>query len=87
MSDQLLWSIGFTLVFVGFAIALIAAVLIFLKGAKSKGKVKGGGVVIIGPIPIIFGTDKESVKIILTLTIILIILLLVWMALYYRILQ
>jgi uncharacterized protein (TIGR00304 family) len=78
MSDQLLWDIGFTLVFVGFAIVFIAVVLFFLKGFKSKGgKVRGGGVVIIGPIPIIFGTDKESVKIILVLSIILIALLLI----------
>jgi len=80
MSDQLLWSIGLTLVFVGFAIAFIA-VLLFLRGFKSKeGKVRGGGVVIIGPIPVIFGSDKESVKIILVLSIILVALLLVLMA-------
>jgi uncharacterized protein (TIGR00304 family) len=84
MSEQLLWSIGSTLVFVGFAIVIIATILLFLKNAKSeKGKVKGGGVVIIGPIPIIFGTDKESVKIILILSIILMILVLVWIVIYY----
>lgn len=84
MSEQLLWSIGSTLVFVGFAIVIIAIILLFLKNAKSeKGKVKGGGVVIIGPIPIIFGTDKESVKIILVLSIILMILVLVWIVIYY----
>jgi len=77
MSDQWLWSIGLTLVFVGFAIAFVAVVLLFLRSFKEKGKVKGGGAVIIGPIPIIFGTDKESVKIILVLSIILIALLLV----------
>jgi len=78
MSDQLLWNVGLTLVFVGFAIAFIAVVLLFLKGFKNRGgKVRGGGAVIIGPIPIIFGTDKESVKFILVLTIILVALLLV----------
>jgi len=78
MSDQLLWSVGLTLVFVGFAIAFIAVVLLFLRGFKNKGgRVRGGGAVIIGPVPIIFGTDKESVKIILVLSIILIALLLV----------
>jgi uncharacterized protein (TIGR00304 family) len=90
MSEQWLWNTGFTLVLVGFAIAVIAVVLMFLKGAKgekSGDKVKGGGVVIIGPIPIIFGTDKESVKIILALSIILMILVLVWMVIYYKIFQ
>jgi uncharacterized protein (TIGR00304 family) len=86
MSDQLLWSIGLTLVFVGFAVAFMAVVLLFLKGLKSKeGKVRGGGAVIIGPIPIIFGTDKESVKFILVLSIILITLLLVLTVLWSNI--
>jgi uncharacterized protein (TIGR00304 family) len=86
MSDQLLWSIGLTLVFVGFAIALIAVVLLFLKGFKNKGgKIRGGGAVIIGPIPIIFGTDKESVKIILILSIILVVLLLILTVLWSNI--
>jgi len=88
MSDQLLWSVGLTLVFVGFAIAFVAVVLLFLKGLKSKsGKVQGGGAVIIGPIPIIFGTDKESVKLILVLSIILVVLLLVLMVFSYGIFQ
>ncbi|MCS7124256.1 MAG: DUF131 domain-containing protein [Candidatus Bathyarchaeota archaeon] len=30
---------------------------------------KGGGAVIIGPFPIVFGTDKESVKVVLWLSI------------------
>jgi len=74
-----------TLVFVGFAIAFIALVLLFLKGFKGKVKVKGGGAVIIGPFPIIFGTDKESVKLILILSIILIVLLLVLTVLWSKI--
>jgi len=87
MSDQWLWSVGLTLVFVGFALAFVAVVLLFLKGFKNKeGKVRGGGAVIIGPIPIIFGTDKESVKIILVLSIILIALLLVLTVLWSNIL-
>jgi uncharacterized protein (TIGR00304 family) len=88
MSEQLLWSIGLTLVFVGFAIVFVAVILLFLrgiKGEKGKGDVKGGGVIVIGPIPIIFGTDKESVKIILVLSIILMVLVLVWMVLQYKI--
>jgi uncharacterized protein (TIGR00304 family) len=88
MSEQLLWNVGLTLVFAGFALACIGVILLFLKGAKGgRSKVKGGGVVIIGPIPIIFGTDKESVKIILVLSIILMILLLGWIVLQYKIFQ
>jgi len=86
MSEQLLWSVGLTLFFVGFALAFIAVVLLFLKGFKGRGgKVRGGGAVVIGPIPIIFGTDKEAVKIILVLSIILVVLLLVLTVLWSNI--
>jgi len=78
MADQLLWDIGVTLILLGFAISFIAALLMVLSGVRGgKGRVKGGGAIIVGPIPIIFGTDKESLKIILVLSIILIALLLV----------
>jgi len=78
MADQFLWDIGVTLILLGFAISFIAALLMVLSGVRGgKGRVKGGGAIIVGPIPIIFGTDKESLKIILVLSIILIALLLV----------
>lgn len=78
MSDELLWSIGIGLVFVGFIVVFLAVVLLFDKSLRIKGgKVKGGGAVVIGPVPIIFGTDKESVRIILVLSIILVALLLI----------
>ena len=63
-------------------------ILMVLSGAKGgKSRVRGGGAVIIGPIPIIFGTDKESVKIILVLSIVLVALLLVFMLFSYGILR
>jgi len=78
MADQLLWNIGFSLILAGFVISFIAVLWLVLSGLKGgKGRVKGGGAIIIGPVPIIFGTDKESLKIILVLSIILIALLLV----------
>jgi len=42
-----------------------------VRGARSGGKVKGGGAILVGPIPIVFGTDKESMKIVLILAIVL----------------
>ena len=84
MADQIVTGIGVALVLIGFAVAFTAVIWLTLssaKGGKEKGRVKGGGVVIIGPIPVIFGTDKESVKIILLLSIALVILLLVFMLL------
>ncbi len=78
MAEQLLWNIGVSLIFLGFAVAFIAVLWLVLSGVKGgRGKVKGGGAIIIGPVPIIFGTDKESVKIILLLSIILVALLLI----------
>lgn len=72
-------SVGVALVLIGFAVAFIAMIWLILAGAKSgKGMVRGGGAVIIGPIPIIFGTDKESIKIILVLSIVLVVLLLAY---------
>jgi uncharacterized protein (TIGR00304 family) len=41
---------------------------------KVESKFKGGGVIMIGPIPIIFGSDKESAKIVIILAIILMLL-------------
>ncbi len=84
MSEQL-WNIGIVLILAGFFVTFVATVLLFLTAFKEKGKVKGGGAIIIGPFPIIFGTDKESVKILLLLSIVLIALLLVFMALSYSV--
>jgi uncharacterized protein (TIGR00304 family) len=79
LSDQLLWSVGLTLIVTGFALVFIATLLLAFRGARGKGKVKAGGVVIIGPVPIIFGTNKQTVKALLILSIILVTLLLIWM--------
>jgi uncharacterized protein (TIGR00304 family) len=77
MSGQLLFNLGVVLVFAGFIIAFIAVIFMFLTTMKGKGKVKGGGAVIIGPFPIVFGTDKESIKMLLLFSMALIILILV----------
>jgi len=88
LADQLLSNIGIVLILLGFAVAFIAMILMVLSGAKGgKSRVRGGGAVIIGPVPIIFGTDKESVKIILVLSIVLVALLLVFMLFSHGILR
>ena len=88
MADQLLSNIGIALFLIGSLVSFIAMILLVLSGAKGgKGKVRGGGVVIIGPIPIIVGTDKESVKIILILSFVLVALLLFLMLLSHGILR
>jgi len=81
-----LYALGIALVFVGVLIIVVAVILLSISGAK-KGKVKGGGAVIIGPIPIIFGTDKESLKTVLLLSLALTVLLVVAMIMYYLLLR
>jgi len=82
--DQALFNmLGVILVFTGFVIAFVAVLLWIFMTVKGGGKVRGGGAVIIGPFPIVFGTDKESVKVLLLLSIALIVLLLVFIAFSY----
>jgi len=87
MSGELLFNIGMILIFAGFLMAFIAVVLLFLMTLRGNGKIRGGGAVIIGPFPIVFGTDKESVKSLLLLSIALVVLVLVVMAFYYYLLR
>jgi len=51
----------------------LALFVVVVSLARSRGlKARGGAVVIIGPFPILFGTDKQSAKILLVLSIILV---------------
>jgi len=78
--------LGLVLVFVGVAVIIIAAILLSVSGAR-KGKVKGGGAILIGPIPIVFGTDKKSLKTVLLLSLALTVMLVVAMVVYYLLLR
>lgn len=83
MDAQTIYSLGIALIFAGIFIVLLAFLLLFYFSAKETGKIKGGGALIIGPFPIIFGTDKESVRTVLILSIILTILLIAAMVIFY----
>jgi uncharacterized protein (TIGR00304 family) len=61
---------GIALIFIGVLIVALA-VLLKPKRYAGKGTVKAGGAVIIGPVPIVFGTDKKTVKTVLILSILL----------------
>lgn len=67
---------GMVLVLVGILVILAG---IFKEMSESriegaaKSEVRGGGVILIGPFPIVFGTDKQSAVAVVILTIILII--------------
>jgi len=67
----------FALLLTGFIIVFIGILVIFLGlTGRGKGKVEGGGVIIIGPIPIVFGSSQKVSTILVVLAIILTILVL-----------
>ena len=81
-----LYALGIALIFVGVIVIVVAIALFSVSGA-GKGKLKGGGAIIIGPVPIIFGTDKKSLKTVLLLSLALTVTLLVAMIVYYLLLR
>ena len=48
------------------------------EAAREK-KIKGGGVILIGPIPIVFGTDKKYALILIILVIVLMLLAIIFL--------
>jgi uncharacterized protein (TIGR00304 family) len=80
-----LYGLGFALVFVGVFIIILTFLLFFFSGAKKQANAKGGGVIVIGPFPIVFGTDQESTKTFLVLSIVLVVVVLVTMIVSYLI--
>lgn len=78
MADSFLFNIGLLLGLAGFALAIVAIFVAILRSARGTGKVRGGGVVMIGPVPIVFGTDKESARTLILLAIVLMIVLLLF---------
>jgi len=78
LADNLLFNIGLLLALAGFALAIVAIFVAILRSSKGTRQVRGGGVVMIGPVPIVFGTDKGSVRILILLGIVLMIVLLLF---------
>lgn len=77
-----LYVLGVVLVVIGIVFVVVAIILASVDGVK-KGKVHGAGVVMIGPILIIFGTDKKSVKEAVALALILMIVVLIVYLLFW----
>jgi len=83
MLGPLLFHVGIFLILFGFILTFVILVLLILKSFKGEGKVKGGGAIVIGPFPIVFGTNRESVKMFLMLSIVLVTLVLIVMIFSY----
>ena len=81
MDASIFYALGITLFIVG-VIVIITAIILASSANPKKGKMKGAGVIMIGPIPIIFGTDKKSVKMAFALAlamIMLIVIIIYWL--------
>lgn len=73
------------LVFVGIGIILVGFLVVFLATAirgrsseegERRTEVRGGGVIMVGPIPIVFGSDAKWASVAMALAIVLIVVVL-----------
>lgn len=76
-----LCALGIVFIFAG--ILLIVVAIVLSVSVIGKGKVKGGGAIIIGPVPIIFATDKKLLKTVLLFSLAITVTLLVALIIYY----
>ncbi len=73
---------GFLIIFIGITLIIVGSILQATGVANDEDStVKTGGVVLIGPIPIIFGSDKRMA---ITGVILALILMFVYYILFYR---
>ena len=56
--------LGLGLTIIGIILAVLA--LTFMSASRGRG-IRGGGILLIGPIPILFGSDRQSVKLLILL--------------------
>jgi uncharacterized protein (TIGR00304 family) len=80
------YAFGLALIIIGVIVVVLAIVLSSARGGRIS-KVKGAGVIMIGPIPIIFGTDNKSIKTVLALALALTIALITAIIVYYWLLR
>jgi len=67
-------TLGILITFIGFFIIFFTIIYsIFKSAGKGEVKAEGGGVIIIGPIPIVFGSSQKVAKIVMILAIVLLI--------------
>jgi uncharacterized protein (TIGR00304 family) len=62
-------SIGVVVIFVGVVIVIASA----FASSKTGGEVRGGGVLLVGPIPIVFGSDAKWASVAILLAIVLVV--------------
>lgn len=82
MDAAVFYSIGFVLIVAGIVV-IVVSIILASKDSSKKSRVRGAGIIMIGPIPIIFGTDKKSVKTVLALALAITIIVLIILVLNY----
>lgn len=81
MDSLSITQLGLMLIIFGFVLAFIVMIVLAFRGGGNSDKTRSAGLILIGPIPIIFGNDKQSVKLLMVLAIVLIALALTFMIL------
>jgi uncharacterized protein (TIGR00304 family) len=85
MDAETLYSLGIVLILTGMTVILVAILMLFFTSARKGEKARGGGAIIIGPFPIVFGTDKESIKKVLLLSLALTAILVIAMIVHHSV--
>ncbi|MEM1626498.1 MAG: DUF131 domain-containing protein [Sulfolobaceae archaeon] len=78
MADlSILLPLGFVLIFIGIILTIIGIIKEYSTKGESERRTetKAGGIIFIGPIPIIFGSDKEIAKWMLIIALVILIIL------------
>ncbi|QGA53442.1 DUF131 domain-containing protein [Sulfolobus sp. E5-1-F] len=78
MDLNILFDIGFLLIFIGIIILFVGMIREANKSSDRDQKTQVGGVIFIGPIPIVFGSSKGIAKWMLIVAIILFILMIIF---------
>ncbi|CAI1492579.1 MULTISPECIES: DUF131 domain-containing protein [Thermococcus] len=71
MKGEVLIGAGIVLILIGFLLVFLGTLI----SALGSGDVEGGGVIMIGPIPIVFGTSRSAVTV---ASVIALVLMLLW---------
>lgn len=73
-------ALGMLLIFLGFVVVMVGVVHSFYQAKENTegSSIRGGGIILIGPIPIVFGTDRTMILLSIAGAVLLLSAFLVW---------
>ena len=71
-------ALGMVLIIIGFAVVMVGVLKSAFQTSETESSIRGGGIILIGPIPLVFGTDKNMVLISIAGAVLLLLALYVW---------